>query len=93
ATIQHDQNERFVYVVRPKENTVERRDVIIGIEDGRYTEILKGLSADDRIVGLGTRLIREGDPVDPVDAPPEAEADAASEIAPSFIEYPVITSE
>lgn len=92
ATVQHDGEERFVYLVRPKVNIIERRNVTIGIEDGRYAEILQGLTPEDRIVALGSRLIREGDQVDPVAAPAEVD-ESASDTDPLLIEYPVITSE
>ena len=91
ATIQHDHEQRFVFLVNPKDNTVVQREVTIGIEDGRYSEILTGLSTDDRVIALGTRLIRAGDQVDPIDAPPDPLPPAGT--APSQSEYPTITSE
>jgi membrane fusion protein, multidrug efflux system len=91
ATVQHDREERFVYIVKPKENTVERRNVTIGIEDGRFSEILQGLSADEKIVALGSRLIREGDQVDPVEAP--SDDGITTENDPSLSNFSGITSE
>lgn len=91
ATIQHDEKQRFVFLVNSNDNRVERRNVTIGIEDGRFSEILQGLSAEDQVVSLGSRLIRVGDRVDPVEAPPEDEFHPAS--PPSLADFPVITSE
>jgi RND family efflux transporter MFP subunit len=91
ATIQHDRDERFVFLVRPDDQTIERRNVRVGIEDAQYAEIREGLSRDDQIVALGSRLIREGDRVDPIPAPGDPES--LSEPSPALDDFPVVTSE
>lgn len=57
SVLRDDNNEPFVYVART-ENQFGRRDVVLGeAQDGR-TQILKGLSVGDRVVGDGSLFLQ-----------------------------------
>lgn len=53
-----DQMGRFVYVVKP-DQTLEKRTVTVGSQEGRLTVVRSGLQPEDRVVILGTQRARE----------------------------------
>lgn len=57
SAIMEDQGIRFVYVQKTPE-LFEKREVSIGTSDGIRTEIIKGISENERIVTKGALLIR-----------------------------------
>ncbi|MCB9493595.1 MAG: efflux RND transporter periplasmic adaptor subunit [Epsilonproteobacteria bacterium] len=40
----------FVWLFKEPENTIEQVEVLLGINDGRYTHVLKGLTENDHII-------------------------------------------
>jgi membrane fusion protein, multidrug efflux system len=56
--IVREDNESVVYLVR--NGSAVRRSVTTGIESGGMTEILQGVSADDRVVITGQAVLRDG---------------------------------
>lgn len=57
-----DENKNFVFVV--KENILERREVKIGADDGKFAEILSGLSEGEVVVTSATKGLEEGTKVE-----------------------------
>ncbi|WP_443192154.1 efflux RND transporter periplasmic adaptor subunit [Pseudomonas indica] len=57
----------FVWVVDPKDSTLQRRAVRTGAFGEKRVPILEGLSGDDWVVAAGVQLLREGQAVRPVD--------------------------
>lgn len=57
-------------VMRVKDGTVERVEVVAGIRDGGFVEIVSGLSAGDEVVTKAGSFVRAGDRVNPVPAAP-----------------------
>lgn len=65
-----EQNDRpMVFVVENDPPTIQKQEVVTGINDGEFVEILSGLAADDRVVTLGNHLIKSGQVVNPVEIP------------------------
>lgn len=65
-----EQNERpAVFVIENDPPTIRKQEVVTGINDGEFVEILSGLAADDRVVTLGNHLVQAGQVVDPVEIP------------------------
>ncbi|MCA9070216.1 MAG: efflux RND transporter periplasmic adaptor subunit [Planctomycetaceae bacterium] len=65
-----DQNERpTVFVVENDPPTIRKQEVVTGINDGEFVEILSGLAGDDQIVTLGNHLVKNGQVVNPVEIP------------------------
>lgn len=52
-------NRQYVFVVTP-ENTLERRKISIGADDGKYVEILTGLSEGETVVTSATKGLEDG---------------------------------
>ncbi|MGD8450332.1 MAG: efflux RND transporter periplasmic adaptor subunit [Phycisphaerae bacterium] len=57
-----------VYVVNDEH--AERRDVVLGLLQGRRVQVLSGLAPGDRLIVAGHRYVGPGQPVDIVDAEP-----------------------
>ena len=54
-----DTGKQYVFVVTP-ENTLERRKISTGADDGKYVEILTGLREGDTVVTSATKGLEEG---------------------------------
>ncbi len=52
-----------VFVVAENGSTVKQVVVRLGVVDGQVVEILSGIASDDRIVTLGSHLVRDGQDV------------------------------
>lgn len=59
-----DQGKKFLYVVNA-ENTVERRDVTLGVFRDGLQEILQGVKPDEWIIVNGIQRVRDGMKVEP----------------------------
>jgi multidrug efflux pump subunit AcrA (membrane-fusion protein) len=55
-----------LYVVQ--DGTVARRPVTLGITEGTWVEVTKGLSGDEAVIAEGKELVREGQKVRAVPA-------------------------
>jgi membrane fusion protein, multidrug efflux system len=64
AAIQHGPQTTFVFLVKP-DNTVETRDVRVGLIEGEMALIEKGLSAGDVVVTQGVDKLQPGMKVSP----------------------------
>ena len=53
-----DENKKNIFVV--KENILERREVKIGADDGKFVEILSGLSESEIVVTSATKGLEDG---------------------------------
>lgn len=53
-------DDQFVYVMDGKPARARRRDVQVGLFDGKYVEIVSGLESTDRVITLGNRLLTPG---------------------------------
>jgi RND family efflux transporter MFP subunit len=53
----------YVFVLDPDTGTVERRDIVEGIDGVPYTEILSGVSPGELLVTKGRNLLTHGAPV------------------------------
>jgi membrane fusion protein, multidrug efflux system len=62
-----DGGRHYVWVVDPQAMTVQRRAVEIGPFGDNTATVLDGLGADEWVVAGGVHLLREGQPVRPVD--------------------------
>lgn len=62
---------KFVYVLTDaKTETIEgkqyevgkavKRDIEVGLEDGKYQEIISGLTSEDKVLYVGQRIVEEG---------------------------------
>lgn len=58
-----------VLVVRGTPPTLQLQTVIAGIVDGPLVEIVSGLTANDRVVTLGTHMVKSGQIVNPIEVP------------------------
>ncbi len=78
-------NSKFVYVVTDtKTETIEgkkyevgkavKRDVEVGLEDGKYQEIVSGLTSGDKVLYVGQRIVEEGTKVRVTDTYVQAES-------------------
>lgn len=63
-----DQGLRFIYVVN-NQNIAKRRDVKLGRIDHGLQVVLKGLSAEDRVIVNGIQFVRDQTEVDPQPGP------------------------
>jgi RND family efflux transporter MFP subunit len=63
-----DQGKKFVYVVNG-ENTVERRDVALGVYRDGLQEILQGVKPDEWVIVNGIQRVREGIKVERKEVP------------------------
>ena len=54
-----DTNRKFVFVVKG-DNTLERREVKVGADDGKFIEILAGLHKDEIVVTSATKGLETG---------------------------------
>jgi RND family efflux transporter MFP subunit len=59
-----DQGKKFLYVVNA-DNTVERRDVTLGVFSDGLQEIVQGVKPDEWIIVNGIQRVREGIKVEP----------------------------
>jgi multidrug efflux system membrane fusion protein len=73
-----DQGRKFVYVVNA-DNTVERRDVTLGVLRDGLQEILQGVKTDEWVIVNGIQRVREGIKVEPKRVPMPGKK--ASEVA------------
>jgi membrane fusion protein, multidrug efflux system len=62
-----DGGRHFVWVLDPARTTVARREVAIGPFGDDSATITEGLQADEWVVAAGVHLLRDGQPVRPVD--------------------------
>ncbi|MZR64373.1 efflux RND transporter periplasmic adaptor subunit [Alcanivorax sp. DP30] len=62
-----EQEETFVWVVDPATSTLKKTRVEVGPYQEQVVPVLSGLHASDWVVAAGTHLLREGQPVIPVD--------------------------
>ncbi|MDO4586843.1 MAG: efflux RND transporter periplasmic adaptor subunit [Planctomycetia bacterium] len=66
SAILFDAKGYFVYVVDPKTNKAERRDIMVGIGDGEFKTVQTGLQADEIVIIDGTHKVMPGAEVKPV---------------------------
>jgi len=59
-------NQRIVWVVSPK-NTVERREVTIGVRRSGFVEITQGVTVGEKVVVGGAERLQPGAPVTPME--------------------------
>ncbi|HTZ66264.1 MAG TPA: MdtA/MuxA family multidrug efflux RND transporter periplasmic adaptor subunit [Roseiarcus sp.] len=78
AAIQLGASGNFVYVLNDNE-TVAKRDVAIGPNDGKHTVIASGLKAGEKVVIDGVDRLRDGAKVKVVDAPTAGAPSAADQ--------------
>lgn len=67
ATILEEEGQSYVYIAdaADEETTIVRKQTIqLGIIDGEQVEVLQGITADDLVITLGNRLVKDGDQVD-----------------------------
>lgn len=84
-----DQNDKpTVFIVESDPPAVKRKEVRTGINDGEFVEILSGLSAEDRVVTMGNRLVKTGQVVEPVQVPWTVELSQDVQIAEQESEGP-----
>ncbi len=62
-----EQEETYVWVVDPASATLKKTPVEVGPYQEQVVPVLSGLRASDWVVAAGTHLLREGQPVIPVD--------------------------
>ena len=67
SALSAEQDQAFVWVVDPKEHTVQRRPVRVGAYGDDRVPVLEGLAASDWVVAAGVQILREGQQVRPVD--------------------------
>ncbi|MCA9053262.1 MAG: efflux RND transporter periplasmic adaptor subunit [Planctomycetaceae bacterium] len=80
AAVKQDEQGTCVFVVQGEPPTIERREVRLGLNDGRIAEILAGLKPGEQVVTLGSRLVRHGQVVNPIEASwPVSLVDTASQ--------------
>ena len=53
------ENRQYVFIVTP-ENTLDRRRITMGADDGKYVEILTGLREGDTVITSATKGLEEG---------------------------------
>ena len=71
VAVQSDQGYKFVYVVNGQ-SQVESRSITTGRAHGQMREVLKGLTAQDRVVVNGLMMLRPGLKVEAQAAAPES---------------------
>jgi membrane fusion protein (multidrug efflux system) len=69
-------DKQYVYVVR-EDQTVEQREIVLGIRDVGWVEVLSGLEPGETIVVDGLLNLRDGAPVKVETEAPEADRDTA----------------
>ena len=74
AAIQFGTDGSYVYVVG-EDSKVSLRQLKLGASDGSSTVVVNGLKVGDRVVLEGTDRLREGSPVEVVNAPGQVPAD------------------
>ncbi|MFZ6045053.1 efflux RND transporter periplasmic adaptor subunit [Pseudomonas sp. CR3202] len=57
----------YVWVVDPRDSTLQRRPVRVGPYGEDRVPVLEGLKPEDWVVAAGVQVLREGQPVRPVD--------------------------
>ena len=67
SALSAEQGQAFVWVIDPREHTVQRRPVRVGAYGDDRVPVLEGLSASDWVVAAGVQMLREGLKVRPVD--------------------------
>ncbi len=71
ASVLQKNNQPAVYVLNHKPGddapTVRLQEIVTGIHDGELVEVLSGLSANDQIVTLGVRVVKNGQAVNPLE--------------------------
>ena len=83
------ENRSQVFVVRGTPPTLHLLDVIPGIVDGPFVEIVSGLALADRVVTLGGRLVKEGQEVKTIEVPLQAGVRSEGESAVQTARAPV----
>lgn len=61
AMLNQEQNSVFVL---DEDNTIQRREVVTGVNDGKYIEIISGLSEGDIVITSDTNGLKDGTKVD-----------------------------
>lgn len=61
AMLNQEQNSVFVL---NEDNTIQRREVVTGVNDGKYIEIISGLSEGDIVITSDTNGLKDGTKVD-----------------------------
>jgi hypothetical protein len=56
-----------VFVVQGNPPISNLQEVKVGIRDGELIEILSGIDSNDRIVTLGSRMLKHGQQVKPIE--------------------------
>lgn len=72
-------NRPQVFVVRGSPPRLHLQEIVTGVIDGSMVEILSGLTGLDRVVTLGSRLVKEGQEVQAVETPVPADARSSGE--------------
>jgi membrane fusion protein, multidrug efflux system len=80
VAVQSDQGYKFVYVVNA-EDVVKKRDITTGRAHGPLRIVLKGLTADDRVIVNGLMMLRPGAKV--VVQTPESKPQSEKAAAPT----------
>lgn len=57
------QEQNSVFVLNP-DNTIQRREIVTGVNDGKYIEVISGISAGDIIITSDTSDLNDGIKVD-----------------------------
>lgn len=61
AMLNQEQNSVFIL---NEDNTIQRREVVTGVNDGKYIEIISGLSEGDIVITSDTNGLKDGTKVD-----------------------------
>ncbi len=75
SAVQLSTTSKFVFIVKP-DDTVERRDVVVGRTEGEKTVVIKGLAVGDVVVTEGLDRLQSGAKIAPRTPPPAAKAGA-----------------
>jgi membrane fusion protein, multidrug efflux system len=67
SAVSAEKDQPYVWVVDAKDSTLKRTPVSIGAFGEKTVPVLDGLLASDWVVAAGVQLLREGQPVRPVD--------------------------
>lgn len=68
AAVSEEDGVKSVFVVNEKNGIAERREVRTGVNDGFRIEILAGVNVGDKVITLGSRLVRHGQEVNVIEA-------------------------
>ncbi|MEO0699130.1 MAG: efflux RND transporter periplasmic adaptor subunit [Pseudomonadota bacterium] len=63
SAVLHSEEKSFVWVIKPVEKTVTRREITLASSVGKQVVVKSGLKAGERIVASGGAYLNEGDPV------------------------------